>query len=201
MTIARNLVWQRADGAEWCDLRLGPDQLAATGIQVGTTPVPYRVDYRLETAPGFATTVIRLRSVGAGWQRLLTLQRFPDGVWDVDASDFGTGPASRPGCDPASLTGAVDVDLGLSPLTNTLPIRRLGLLASPIDEPTTIVAAWISIPDLAVRAPEQTYTVLGPGAMRYASGTFTADLDLDQEGIVTNYPQLGRLTGDQTALD
>lgn len=193
-------MWQRDDGAEWCDLRLDADRLSATGVQLGSAPTPYRVDYRLETAPGFVTTEMRLRSSGAGWQRLLTLRRFPDGAWDVDASEYGAGPGT-PGCDPATLQGAVDIDLGLSPLTNTLPIRRLSILAGPIGKAVSIVAAWISVPDLGVRAPTQGYTPLGSGAVRYTQGSFTADLAIDLEGVVTDYPGLAALSGDATALE
>jgi uncharacterized protein len=200
MTISRTLMWQRDDGAEWCDLRLDADRLAATGVQLGSAPTPYRVDYRLETAPGFATTEIRLRSSGAGWQHLLTLRRFPDGVWTVEASEYGAGPGS-PGCDPDTLHGAADVDLGLSPLTNTLPLRRLSIMSRPVGVPVSIVAAWISVPDLGVRAPTQDYTPLGPGAVRYTQGSFTADLAIDLEGIVTDYPSLATLSGDATALE
>jgi uncharacterized protein len=45
--------------------------------------------------------------------------------------DTGTSPLGPPGANTASLTDALDCDLGLSPLTNLLPLRRLGLLPRP----------------------------------------------------------------------
>jgi len=61
--------------------------------------------------------------------------------------------------------------------------------------------AWISVPDLRVHALHQRYEHLGAhsdgATVRYASvedgrETFTADLELDGEGLVRHYPGLAR---------
>lgn len=88
--------------------------------------------------------------------------------------------------DPDELHGALDVDLAGSPLTNTLPLRRAGFTD------TTILAAWVLVPSLQVVPAEQTYTMLGPGKVRYTAGAFTADLDVDTDGYVVHYPGLAR---------
>jgi hypothetical protein len=92
--------------------------------------------------------------------------------------------------DPDRLAEALDVDLYGSPLTNTLPIRRLDLLARPADTGHTVLAAWVLLPSLAVIPLTQSYTPLGHGKIRYSSGTFTADLSVDESGFVTHYPGL-----------
>jgi hypothetical protein len=94
--------------------------------------------------------------------------------------------------DPDRLGDALDVDLGHSPLTNTLPIRRLGLLSAPPGTSHTITAAWVLVPGLVVMPSRQTYTALGGGQVRYSSGTFTADLTVDADGYVTHYPGLAQ---------
>ncbi|WP_244299331.1 putative glycolipid-binding domain-containing protein [Streptomyces viridochromogenes] len=44
-------------------------------------------------------------------------------------------------------------------------------------------------------ALRQTYTHLGPGRVRFASGDFRGDLEFDEEGYVVDYPELAtRLT-------
>src|SRR5205814_2718699 len=53
--------------------------------------------------------------------------------------------------------GCLDVDLGITPSTNTLPIRRLGLAVGQAKE---VRAAWIVFPELEVRLLTQTYTRL-----------------------------------------
>jgi uncharacterized protein len=60
--------------------------------------------------------------------------------------------------------------------------------------------AWVSVPDLTVHAPEQTYTHLGRtergGRVRFASGGYCSDVEFDEDGLVTDYPGLARrLTG------
>jgi hypothetical protein len=57
--------------------------------------------------------------------------------------------------------------------------------------------AWVSVPDLAVRPSGQTYTHLGRtgdggGRVRYASGSFRSDLEVDADGLVVEYPRLAR---------
>ncbi len=76
MSGERAVLWVREDGsgAEWCALQLSDERLTATGVQLGAAPLPYRLDYRLETWPGFVTRELRLRAAGAGWSRLLTLR-------------------------------------------------------------------------------------------------------------------------------
>ncbi|MFD0785550.1 putative glycolipid-binding domain-containing protein, partial [Micromonospora azadirachtae] len=53
-----------------------------------------------------------------------------------------------------------------------------------------ITVAWVLMPSLVVVPAEQVYTSLGPGRVRFASGTYTADIDLDGEGYVLRYPGL-----------
>ncbi len=56
--------------------------------------------------------------------------------------------------------------------------------------------AWVSVPDLAVRASQQTYTHLGRagdgGRARFSSGDYRSDLEFDAEGYVVDYPTMAR---------
>ena len=82
--------------------------------------------------------------------------------------------------------GSVDVDISLSPSTNTLPIRRLGL---SVQQSAEVEALWIRLPDLTVETLPQQYTRTGERSYRYSSrgGAFTADLEVDEHGLVVNY--------------
>jgi hypothetical protein len=83
------------------------------------------------------------------------------------------------------LAGALDVDFGWTPATNTLPIRRLGLA---VGAKSTIKAAWVRFPELDVVASEQTYTRVAEDRWRYASGRFEAELEVDPAtGVVRRY--------------
>ena len=91
---------------------------------------------------------------------------------------------------------ALDCDLALSPLTNTMPVLRHGLLSGggPID----FVMAWVSVPDLAVHLSPQRYTFMSRegdrSLVRYESGSrdFVAELVFDSDGFVIAYPGIGR---------
>jgi hypothetical protein len=80
------------------------------------------------------------------------------------------------------------VDLGFSPLTNTLPILRDGLDGG--DEPRDYVMALVDVPSLEVERSEQRYEPFAPGLVRFRSGDFTAMLELDDDGFVVRYPGL-----------
>lgn len=88
-----------------------------------------------------------------------------------------------------ALRGAVDVDLGCTPATNTLPVRRLGLATG---ESAEITAAWVRFPELSVEPSAQRYTRLGEGTSRYESATYTAEIEVDEAGLVTRYADVWR---------
>jgi hypothetical protein len=198
-TATRAVVWVKDDpfGLEHAVIKLGPEHLSADGVAIGGEPVPYRLDYELETGPGFVTTRLRVRSRGEGWQRGLDLRRDAGGTWTVDAGEDGDADLPPAGGDPTMLADALDCDLALSPVTNLMPILRHGLLAG--GGPIELTTAWVSVPDLSVRADGQRYTFVRANhdsrVVRYEAidGTFAAEIVLDPEGIVVDYPGVARL--------
>jgi uncharacterized protein len=86
-----------------------------------------------------------------------------------------------------AVRGCIDVDLGWSPSTNTLPIRRLGL--APGAASGLVRAAWVRFPELSVSVLPQEYVRLGERRYRYTSngGAFTAELEVDELGLVVDY--------------
>jgi uncharacterized protein len=197
----RSLLWRRLDtvGAEHTILD-DAHGLRAHGTIVAGAPVPYTLRYELRTDETWTGGSLAVSAEGDGWTRTVGLQR-ATGRWRVTAGEQGdldralvaAGRARLllPGAeDPDTLDPALDLDLGFSPLTNTLPIRRLGLLGASAGTAATITAAWVLVPSLTVVAAEQTYTVLAADRIRYASGTFTAELTIDPKGYVVDYPGL-----------
>lgn len=85
------------------------------------------------------------------------------------------------------LRGCVDVDLGWSPSTNTLPIRRLALLVGRSSGP--LIMAWIRFPELTIEPLPQEYQRVSERAYRYTSrgGAFAADIEVDDTYVVVNY--------------
>ena len=76
-----------------------------------------------------------------------------------------------------------------------MPVRRRGLHERPGSE--DFVMAWVSVPDLRVHASPQRYEHVRPGVVRFLSldGDFTADLELDADGLVVRYPRLAQRVG------
>ena len=82
--------------------------------------------------------------------------------------------------------GCKDVDLAVTPATNTLPIRRLNL---EVGGSESVIAAWVKFPQLTVQSLSQRYTRLGKDTYRYESNTgFSAEIVVDNLGLVTTYP-------------
>jgi len=94
-----------------------------------------------------------------------------------------------------ALQGCIDVDIMVTPLTNTLPIRRLQLAPG---ESREISVVYIAAPDLSIRMFRQRYTRLddaGSGQRyRYESldSGFTAVLPVDDDGFVVEYHGIWR---------
>jgi uncharacterized protein len=186
----RAKVWLKNEraGCEFAEIALEPDRLTARGVAIGSSPIPYRLDYVLETGAAFVTMLLDVSSRGAGWSRRLVLRGDGAGSWLIDASVEGSADLPEPGGDPAALTGALDCDLGLSPVTNLMPILRHGLLSSAGQ--VELTAAWVSVPDLRVQPDGQRYTGIGANRIRYDAldGSFSAMITVDEDGLVVDYP-------------
>lgn len=205
--LERSVLWRRldVDGTEQVLFDDGAG-LRARGTAICADPVPYTCRYQVLTDEHWATRMFEVEAEGGGWRRQVRLERAA-GRWRVTTNErgrldrvlarAGRPGAALPGTDlPEELTDAVDVDLFNSPLTNTLPLRRLGLLGSePDGAEHRITAAWVLLPELTVIPSEQAYTVLGPESVRYSSGRFQADLTVDRDGFVRHYPGLADRVG------
>ena len=90
------------------------------------------------------------------------------------------------GREHGELRGCFDLDIGLSPSTNTLPIRRLNL---PIGNAAEISVAWLDLPTFKIQLASQKYSRTGEQAYRYENikTGLSADLDVDELGLVTSY--------------
>lgn len=87
------------------------------------------------------------------------------------------------------LGGADFFDLGWSPLFNSLPVIRDGLLKS--GPPRDYTMCWIDVPSLEVSRSEQKYEPRGAGLVRFTAGDFIADIRFDDRGFVLDYPGIG----------
>jgi hypothetical protein len=91
------------------------------------------------------------------------------------------------GAENQTVKGALDIDLGWSPSTNTLPIRRLGLEIGQTSG--EFIAAWVRFPELILQPLQQEYLRLSDREYRYSSrgGAFVANVLVDNDGVALNY--------------
>jgi hypothetical protein len=103
----------------------------------------------------------------------------------------GTGCWTRDGAPLPGLAGALDVDFGFTPATNTLPIRRLALA---VGESAPVRSAWLRFPELRLEPLDQTYTREVEQSFRYRAlvdgEPFIARLVTDAFGRVLSYEGL-----------
>jgi hypothetical protein len=192
--------WRGTDEwrAEVAQVSFLEDGLRARGVQLGVDPLPYRLDYTLDAPESFVTRRLRLEASGAGWGRTLLLERDPAGAWSCETTERGEASLGPPGGPTDDLEEALDCDLGFSPLTNLMPVRRAGLDGAPGAE--DFLMAWVSVPDLELFADAQRYehvSVEESGSVvrfvdRGRFEGFTAELRLDRDGLAARYPGLAQ---------
>ncbi|UZX05647.1 putative glycolipid-binding domain-containing protein [Arthrobacter sp. CDRTa11] len=215
----RDYAWQGEDDPGRLDTAtviFGPDRLQAHGTSRTDW---YALSWVLETGDDWVTRRLAATVHGHGWSRQLELELSDDGAWSSRASASGSGASGGvrseegglavaamppPGIDnPDELRDALDCDLGLCPMTNTMPILRLNLLGQGMrgqgasEGETMLTMAWVEVPSLRVFPSRQRYSssLASVGTVRFSSESrdFTAELTTDQHGVVTLYPGLARL--------
>jgi len=195
--VSRSIAWVKTAGTglEFADVEIDERRMRATGVAIGSDPLPYRLDYSFASRSRFVTKWIEVEAHGQGWRRTLRLKRDRAGEWDAQWETHGEALLQPPTGDMNALHEALDCDLALSPLTNTMPVLRHGLLrgGGPVD----LVMAWISVPDLSVVPSAQRYTFVRTdelvSVVRYESGPgdFSAEVVFDDDGLVVEYPGIG----------
>ena len=143
---------------------------------------PARASYQLECDARWRVRSLHVSVATAGETRTMTLEADGEGHWQRD------------GHPQPALDGCIDVDINRTPLTNTLPIRRLKL--SP-GQARGLDVVYVTVPELELRPVRQRYTRLDQPepAYRYESGSFRADLPVDGDGFVMDYPRCWQRVG------
>jgi hypothetical protein len=99
--------------------------------------------------------------------------------------------AEMNGAEREELFGCYDIDLPVTPFTNTLPIRRLPL---QVGDTAELSVVYIDVETLEVRPDRQRYTRLDTHRWRFerAETGEPRDLEVDEHGLVLDYPPFFR---------
>jgi uncharacterized protein len=142
---------------------------------------PFRLTYRLAWDESWRLRDAELVVAMGSSTRSLSLETDGQGHW-----------RHRGGRAIDDLDGCLDFDIWPTPFTNTFPIRREPMA---VRERRQFRMAWISAPDLTVQAQPQAYTRLADRRYLFENldgSGFRAELAVDEDGIVLDYPGLFR---------
>ncbi len=189
-----NVMWVPLTGAglEHLHLLQHDEGNAIDGVVIGMEhETPFRLWYEINTGKDWKVRQCTLRLLGSGHQEI-TLHADGEGYW-TDAA----------GVPLSALDRCIDVDISVTPFTNTLPIRRLSLQPG---QSADLLVAYITVPELEVRMMPQRYSCLehraDGGLYRYESlnSGFTRDLSVDAQGLVIDYPGIWKRIGSDFTL-
>ncbi|MBB4185989.1 putative glycolipid-binding domain-containing protein [Sinorhizobium terangae] len=152
--------------------------IRAVGVLIGNRGgVPYGVRYRVDCDE---TWLVRKLIVDTTDGRSLHLRSDAPGKW-----------ATARGAALPKFDGCIDIDLAGTPFTNTLPIRRLGLTRR--SGTVRLKMLYVPFNTFEPIVDGQHYTCLDDFKLyRYEAEdrSFAADLPVDEDGLVIDYPTL-----------
>lgn len=176
----RTIRWRPVEGDGLEHLTIGPEEgeIVARGVIVGARGgSAYGVDYTIVCGPDWA-----VRALDLGTSDGMAISLRSDGLGRWTRHDGKALP---------EFDGCLDVDLAGSAFTNTLPIRRLwpdlGQRAAHLAMLYVPFTTFVPVRDA------QVYTGLEGGRrFRYEAEdrSFAADLPVDEDGLVLDYPTL-----------
>ncbi len=172
----QSVVWRNTHtfGTDYCTLRTHPSGYDLSGTVVAVSGLPYLIYYKVRCDKAGQTKEVAADVQSGEMVRQLHLSVDSEGRWWRDGQEV------------RAFRGCADVDLGATPATNTLPVRRLNL---SIGESQEVSAAWVRFPDLSIEPLSQRYTRLDERRYRYESESgFEVVLEVDNAGLITSYP-------------
>ncbi len=160
---------------ERCRVLIGEDEILINGqIRSRPTDIDLKINYAIRLTAAWETKAVRIA-----------------GSFDGKATDFDF---QRNGTlwtnwDGQSLADALEPDISLTPLTNTLPLRRLNIA---VGESREISVLYFDLEAGNVDLREQRYTRLSERQYRFETvpAGFSANIDVDENGFVLEYPGL-----------
>ena len=178
-----SVLWEpwEGRGLELLDLKIVEGSIFAESMVIGTMDgEPFGIRYRVRCDSGWK---VREVEHSADEHREMKLSADGEGSWSADGERA------------PDLDGCIGVDVSVTPFTNTIPIRRLGLGPG---ESTDLAVAYVDVFGIRVKRAQQRYTCLKHVAKgrtyRYEApeSGFVAELQVDAEGLVFDYPEAFR---------
>lgn len=137
----------------------------------------YKIDYLIMTNGNWETLSVEIRSRHSNSEHHISLKGDGKGNWVLNDH-----PAPQ-------FNGCIDVDLPLTPFTNTLPINRLKPAPGQQREVSVI---YLDLLANEIKPVRQKYTCVSSSVYQYENipNDFEARIEVDEAGLVVDYPKL-----------
>ncbi len=175
-----NLLWK---GVEYYSLENCLVDVTPNGVVVNSTingyyeGTIYKVEYKIKTDREWKTIFLEIKSMFDNKVQFNCFLGDGEGNWTMEGK-----PAEE-------FCGCIDVDIPLTPFTNTLPIKRLKLNEGKSQE---IKVIYFDILAQKITSVSQRYTCLSKTSYHYENvpNDFEASILVDENGFVVDYPAL-----------
>ena len=137
----------------------------------------FKVEYQLRTTMDWTTTYLEVKSQLGEASDSLIFYGDGTGNWHANGQPL------------EAFKGCIDVDLPLSPFTNTLPINRLQL---DVNTDAMVKVIYVDLTGHEIKPVMQKYTRRSHNEYKYENvpNDFEAVIKVDGGGFVTDYPTL-----------
>ena len=175
-----NLLWagQKYHSLENCILSVSDTGTEVKSVIIGGSENKiYRVEYLIKTNKNWETIFFEIKSYLNDKIDCLSFQSDGKGNWTTNGNPI------------AQFNGCIDLDISLTPFTNTLPINRLKLSEN---KKHLINVLYIDVLEQQAKPVQQNYTKLSEAEYKYENvpNDFETEITVDKLGLVINYPGL-----------
>jgi hypothetical protein len=175
-----NILWS---GREYRSLENCLVNYTETGVEISSTIVGhyqgkiYKVDYQILTNLKWETLVFEVQTQCNDSREFLRFEAMQHGGW------LANGESTK------LYNGCIDVDISLTPFTNSLPINRMQAALAQQQEITVI---YIDVLHQRIKPVRQLYKKNSQSNYHFENvpNDFEADIAIDDSGLVVDYPGL-----------
>ncbi|QHE52722.1 putative glycolipid-binding domain-containing protein [Pontibacillus sp. HMF3514] len=176
----KKVMWQSKGpiGCEYLKLIQSPQEINAKGTVIYTDEKDaYKVMYQIDLDKNWVTKSVDVAVEGKDH----TLHLRSNGMGDWWSNDTYL----------ESMQGAIDIDISVTPFSNSLPINRFEWA---VGERKSFQMLYIDVPSLELLQLKQHYTLVdedgGKRFFQYECRNYKTTIRVDQDGLVEDYPGL-----------
>jgi uncharacterized protein len=179
-SLEHTILWRRLDcpGHDSCGLRKSSDgwQLSGTALFLFDQK-PCLLSYEVNTNNNWESCTVSVSGYIGKSVVTLTIARTPNNCWSINDIEL------------QEAADCIDLDLGFTPATNLIAIRRLSLAIGARSQAN---AAWLEFPGFTLKQLEQHYHRISHDRYEYTalSVDYAAVLEVDDYGAIAHYPHL-----------